>query len=128
MRYLTYLLPLVILFTTACSGGSDSQEQTQSTTDSQKATNQSSDVRTVQIIGIDQMKYVVKDESQQGITTGSEVGSDGLLQLETISAEPGEEIRIQLTTQSQLPATAMAHNVVLLTLSTDVDAFNSAAI
>ncbi|WP_310681743.1 plastocyanin/azurin family copper-binding protein [Aliifodinibius sp. S!AR15-10] len=124
MRYLTYLFPLVLLFVTAC-GGSENQNQTQ---ESQTATNQSSDVRTINIVGVNQMKYVVKDENQQGITTGTEVGSDGMLELETISAEPGETIRIQLTTQSQMPATSMAHNFILLTLSADVDAFNSAAI
>ena len=46
----------------------------------------------------------------------------------SISASPGEQINIRLTTQSQLPATAMAHNFILLMLSADVDAFNSAAI
>ncbi|MDZ7692017.1 MAG: plastocyanin/azurin family copper-binding protein [Balneolaceae bacterium] len=127
MRYLTYLFPLVLLFVTACGGGSDDQNQAQNT-DTQTTANQSSEVRTINIIGVDQMKYVVKDENQQGITTGTEVGSDGMLELETISAEPGEQIRIQLTTQSQMPATAMAHNFILLALSADVDAFNSAAI
>ncbi len=126
MRYF-YILPLVLLFVTACGGGSDSQDQTQSSTDTQTATSQSSDVRTINIIGIDQMKYVVEDESQQGIRTGATVGNDGMLELETISAEPGEKIRIQLTTQSQLPASAMAHNFILLMLSADVDAFAQAA-
>lgn len=128
MRYLTLLFPLVLLFFTACGGGSENQNQTQSSTQTQATTDQSSDVRTINIIGVDQMKYVVEAEGQQGITTGAEVGSDGMLELETISAEPGEQIRIQLTTQSQMPATAMAHNFILLMLSADVDAFNSAAI
>lgn len=69
------------------------------------------------------MKFVVKEE-QDGITTGNAAG-DYLL-LESISAEPGEEIRIRLVTESDLPPTAMSH-FVLLTLSADVDAFVHAA-
>lgn len=127
MRYSTYLFSLVLLFITACGGSSDNKKQAQSSTDTQAAVNQASDVRTINIIGVDQMKYVVKDESQQGIITGAKVGKDGMLQLETISATPGEKIRIRLKTQSQLPAMAMAHNFILLMLSTDVDAFAQAA-
>jgi azurin len=131
MRYLTSLFPLLLLFVTACGGGGSDTPQNQSAIDnsqSQATTEQPENVRTIDIIGIDQMKYVVKDDSQQGITTGTEIGSDGLLQLESISASPGEQIRIRLTTQSKLPATAMAHNFILLMLSADVQAFNKAAI
>lgn len=127
MRYLTYIFPLLLLLFTACGGGSENQNQAQSAADTQATTSQSSDVRTINIIGVDQMKYVVEDESQQGITTGAKVGKDGMLELETISAEPGEKIRIRLTTQSQLPASAMAHNFILLMLSANVDAFAQAA-
>lgn len=127
MHYLTYLFPFILLFMSACGGSSDNKKQAQNSTDNQAAVNQASDVRTINIIGVDQMKYVVKDESQQGITTSVKVGKDGMLQLETISATPGEKIRIRLTTKSQLPAMTMAHNFILLKLSADVDAFAQAA-
>lgn len=129
MRYLTYLLPLMFFITTACGGGSNNQQQEQqadepATEAPSSAADQSSDARTIEVIGIDQMKFVVESEGE-GISTGSESG-DYLL-LESIDAEPGEEIRIVLTTESDLPATAMAHNFVLLTLQADVDAFVNAA-
>ncbi|HLR31083.1 MAG TPA: plastocyanin/azurin family copper-binding protein [Fodinibius sp.] len=127
MRYLMYLLPLMF-FVTSCGGGSgDQQQQTGETATEEtqsSATGQSGDVRTIEIIGTDQMRFAVETE-QDGITTGEQAG-DYLL-LESISAEPGEEIRIVLTTESQLPATAMAHNFVLMTLSADVEAFVKAA-
>lgn len=127
MRYLTFLLPL-ILFVTACGGGGSSdQQQEADNAEAQSEATQSADVRTIDVIGIDQMKYVVEDADQEGVTTGDEVGSDGLPLLEAISAEPGEEIRIRLTSQSQLPATAMSHNFILLAQSADVAAFNKAA-
>ncbi|MCH2450362.1 MAG: hypothetical protein MK198_09480 [Gracilimonas sp.] len=128
MRYLTYLFPFVLLLVTACGGGSDNKTRVESSTKAQNSIQQASNVRTIDIIGVDQMKSVVKDESQQGITTGTKAGNGGMLELETISAEPGEQIRIRLTTQSKLPASAMSHNFVLLMLSTDVDAFSQAAI
>lgn len=129
MRYLTYLLPLIFFITTACGGGSSDQQQQQqagdTTTEAQSnANDQAGDVRTIEIIGTDQMKFTV-ESNEDGISTGSKAG-DYLL-LESISAEPGEEIRIVLTSESDLPATAMAHNFVLLTLSADVDAFVNAA-
>lgn len=124
-----YLLPLMF-FVTSCGGGSGDQQQQQQTGETateetqSSATGQSGDVRTIEIIGTDQMKFAVESE-QDGITTGGEAG-DYLL-LESISAEAGEEIRIVLTTESQLPATAMSHNFVLLTLSADVESFVKAA-
>ncbi|SHF79357.1 azurin [Fodinibius roseus] len=126
MRYLTYLLPLMFFITTACGGGSGDQQQQadETTTEAQSSAADQSGVRTIEIIGIDQMKFAVESD-EDGISTGGETG-DYLL-LESISAEPGEEIRVVLTTESDLPATAMAHNFVLLTLSADVDAFVNAA-
>lgn len=39
----------------------------------------------------------------------------------TIEAEPGEEITIKLTTKSQIPKQAMAHNVVVIDKDANVD-------
>lgn len=61
--------------------------------------------RTIEIIGTDNMKFDVT----------------------TIEATPGEEITIILTTKSQIPKQAMAHNVVVLDKDTDVDAFANAS-
>jgi azurin len=56
-------------------------------------------VRTIDIVATDDMKYSVT----------------------AISAEPGEKIRIRLTSKGVIPKVAMAHNVVVLKLSTDID-------
>jgi azurin len=56
--------------------------------------------RVVEIVGTDDMKYNVA----------------------TIAAKPGEQITIRLTAKGAMPKVAMAHNVVVLALKTDVDA------
>lgn len=56
-------------------------------------------VRTIDIIGTDDMKYSVN----------------------SIVAAPGEEIRIRLQSKGVIPKVAMAHNVVVLHLDTDID-------
>lgn len=118
MRFTPYLFSLMLLFAAACGGGSEDQEQTET------QTTQPADVRTIELIGIDRMQFVVEGE-EEGITTGEAMGDYVLL--ESISAEPGEEIRIRLTTESDLPASAMAHNFLLLTMEADVTAFANAA-
>src|SRR5690625_7546981 len=45
----------------------------------------------------------------------------------TITAEPGEEITIKLTNNSELPADAMSHNLVVLVADADARAFDEAA-
>jgi azurin len=57
-------------------------------------------VRTIDIVATDDMKY----------------------SLTSITAAPGEEIRIRLTVKGVIPKVAMAHNVVVLKIETDVDA------
>ncbi|MDZ7680906.1 MAG: hypothetical protein U5J63_04130 [Fodinibius sp.] len=84
------------------------------------------DIRTIEVVGIDQMKYVVAEDAE-GISVGDQVGNNNMLLLETITAQPGEEIRIRLKTESTLPASAMAHNWVLLAMGTDAQAFANAA-
>lgn len=133
MRNLTYIFPLILLFFTACGGsGSDNQTQTennQSNSETQTSPQQSSDVRTIDIIGIDKMKYVVKEEGQMIGTAGTveTAQGDSYVLLESIDAQPGEEIRIRLITKSQLPPQAMSHNWVLLKMSADPAAFATAA-
>ena len=55
--------------------------------------------RTIEIVGTDNMKFDVT----------------------TIEATPGEEITIKLTTKSQIPKSAMAHNVVVIDKDADVN-------
>lgn len=119
-RFAPYLFSLMLLFVAACGGGSEEQETTADT----QATEQTDDIRTIEMIGIDRMKFVVEGE-EEGITTGDKMGDYVLL--ETITAAPGEELRIRLVTESDLPASAMAHNFVLLTMNADATAFANAA-
>ena len=55
--------------------------------------------RTVTVVGTDDMKYNVT----------------------TIAAKPGETLRIRLTVRGVMPKVAMAHNVVVLKLGTNID-------
>ena len=57
--------------------------------------------RTIDIVGTDDMKYSVT----------------------TITAKPGEEIRIRLMAKGKIPKIAMAHNFVLLKLGVNVEKF-----
>jgi azurin len=54
--------------------------------------------RTIDIVGTDDMKYSVN----------------------TITAKPGETIRIRLAAKGVIPKVAMAHNVVVLKIGTDI--------
>lgn len=65
----------------------------------------SEEIRTIKITGSDQMKFDVTE----------------------INATPGEEIKIVLTTESNLPKEAMAHNAIVLRQDTDAKAFASVA-
>jgi azurin len=60
--------------------------------------NTAADPRTVDIVGTDDMKYSVT----------------------TITAKPGEEIRVRLMAKGKIPKVAMAHNFVLLKLGVNV--------
>lgn len=124
MKFLNIIAALSLILFIGC-GGSGDQKSSKSTETGKKE--MATDIRTIDIIGIDQMKFVVKD-SAKGITVGDPVGPNDLLLLKGITAKPGEKIRVRLTTKSDLPATAMSHNWLLLTLNADVQAFVNAAI
>ncbi len=56
------------------------------------------------------------------------IGTDNMkFDITSIEAMPGEEITIKLTTKSNMPKMAMAHNVVVLDQDSDVDAFANAS-
>lgn len=70
---------------------------------------------TIDLIGLDDMKYAVKDTADY-LETSEEIeveGKDYYL-LEGIHAEPGQSITINLKTISDFDPSAMAHNWVLL--------------
>ena len=130
MSYLSFLLPL-FLFLTSYNGGEMKNEQSQ-TTDTQQTVRatKSQEVRTIHIIGINQMKFAVKEEGEAvgtGETVTTPTGETYLL-LESIKAAPGETLHIKLTTVTKLPGAAMSHNWVLLKQGSDPAAFASAAI
>ena len=56
-------------------------------------------VRTIDIVATDDMKYSINE----------------------ITAEPGEEIRIRVHAKGVIPKVAMAHNVVVLEIDTDIE-------
>lgn len=69
------------------------------------ASNQSDDIRTITIKGMDNMKFDVT----------------------LIEAEPGETLRIVFETVSKMPPQAMSHNIAIVDLGTDTDAFAMAS-
>lgn len=123
---LSILLVAFLFAFTACGGGGDASESNEEMS-AQESTSMDSanDVRTINIIGVDDMKFVVKEEAE-GLVTGEAVG-DYIL-LEAIEVAPGEEVQITLTTVSNLPPTAMSHNFTVVEMGTDVEAFWQAAL
>lgn len=111
----SFFIALLLAFT-ACGGGEEQQETTAETTEDA--------TRTIEIIGIDQMRFTVA-EAADGLVTGGQAGD--YISLDAIEAAPGDEIQINLRTISNIPKNAMAHNFVLLELGTDVDEFASAS-
>ncbi|MDR8390478.1 plastocyanin/azurin family copper-binding protein [Aliifodinibius sp. S!AR15-10] len=86
-------------------------------------------IRTIAIIGTDQMKFVAKEEGDR-IGTGSAIktfNGKSYLMLNQIQVKPGEQLRIRLRTLSQLKPEMMAHNWVLLDQGVNAQAFVNAA-
>jgi len=128
MKFLNILAALSLVLFVGCGGSSKKQqaESSQSSADQQQQMASNDNVRTIHIIGVDQMKFTV-EQNEDGITVGDPVGNENLPELQSISVKPGEKIRIRLSTHSKLPATAMSHNWVLLKNSADPEAFDNAA-
>ena len=109
MKYLTILAFFAsVLFLGSCSGeqpGSDSLE--------------------IELYGIDQMKYVVKEKADY-LRTGTEylVNDETYYLLTGINAAPGRQIDLELTTISQIPPSAMSHNWLLLDPEADPETFS----
>lgn len=71
----------------------------------QAAYGQAADAKVVEITGTDQMRFTVTE----------------------ITARPGQTVTVKLTTKSDFPKTAMAHNFVLLKAKADAMAVASAS-
>ncbi len=118
MKYLLIkTLFIALVFGLAACGGEETTEQAEEAVDD--------GIRTVNIIGTDNMRFVVAEE-QDGLVTGGASGQNIIL--EAIEASPGEELRIQLTTVSNMPPTAMSHNLAILDLEADTEAFARASL
>jgi azurin len=92
-------------------------------------TSEGKNIRTIDIIGTNRMKFMVSEKKEGIATDGSLPGStdNQYLLLKSITAKPGERIRIRLTTLSQLQPEMMSHNWVLLDQGVDTQAFVNAA-
>lgn len=117
MKTLLSTVVISALLFAAC-GEPDSVEQSEEATADTAA-------RTIEIIGTDDMKFGVT-EASEGLQTGEQTGD--YLVLEAIEVSAGEEISIRLTTESDMPPTAMSHNFILMTLNADVDQFAQASL
>ena len=65
--------------------------------------------------------YAARSSADPARTVDITATDDMKYSLTTISAEPGERLRIRLQSVGVIPKVAMAHNVVVLELSTDID-------
>jgi azurin len=61
------------------------------------------------------------------LTVGDPVGEKMSYSLSTITAKPGERLRIRVFSLGKLPSTVMTHNWVLLKLGSDPKKFSDAA-
>lgn len=121
-------LAVIILAFAACGETEDTQQTTTAEEGEQETATQDEtqdDTRTIEIIGTDDMRFAVA-ESQDGLQTGGETGQ--FIILEAIEASPGEEIQINLRTVSNLPASAMSHNFVLLEPEANTEEFARSSI
>ena len=116
---ITPLILLLSAFMYACGGGETQEQATEPA--QEQPTQADDDVRTIELIGIDDLRFVVESNTIEGVEVGEQRGMR--YEIETINASPGEELRIKLRTVSNLPPTAMSHNFVLLTLEADTDEF-----
>ena len=127
IKYL--FLPAVLIAAGFIFGGEGWQVIDSSPKKPQSKTDEKKNIRTIEIIGTDQMKFVVKEDKKR-IDTGGSIkvfNGEKYLMLNDIHAEPGEQLRVRLKTISQLPGKMMSHNWVLLAKEADPQAFVNAS-
>lgn len=125
MHLLKYLMPMLIMFSLSGEypGSADLRPP-------EASSNMEQPQQTVEIIGIDKMKFVVAQNTPAVVVGDTITTADGnsYLELEAIRAEPGSRLRVELRTKSELPPKSMSHNWVLLKPDADRDAFDKAAV
>ncbi|MAO65106.1 MAG: hypothetical protein CL666_08910 [Balneola sp.] len=105
------------------------QQQNMASESSENLNSAGDNIRTIDLIGTDQMKFVVQETGER-LTAGSSIktfNGKSYLMLNQIQAKPGEQLRIRLTTLSQIQPEMMSHNWVLLDQGVDAQAFVNAA-
>jgi azurin len=110
------ILASFVFMLAACGGGESTEQMSEDTS----MASADDGVRTVEVIGVDDLRFAVA-EADEGLVTDGTSGEFMILQ--SIEASAGEELRISLRTVSNLPPTAMSHNFVLLSLDADADQF-----
>lgn len=80
------------------------------------------------LIGTFAIPVMANGTGDDEVKTIEVVGQDNMrFNVEEISAAPGETIRIKFTVKSDMPASAMQHNLAIIDKDTDVDAFVNAS-
>jgi len=80
------------------------------------------------LLGTFAVPAMATDKTDEKVRTIEIIGKDNLrFDVEEINAKPGETIRIKFTVKSNMPPTAMQHNLAILDKNTDVDAFINAS-
>lgn len=73
-------------------------------------------------------KADAKQEASKGVRTVEIIGTEDMkFSVATITAKPGEQIRVRLVAKGAMPKIAMAHNFVLLAKAADTAKFVNAA-
>jgi len=124
------LLLIAMLIAAGCSGGGDqANNESQSSTSSSESETMNDGTRSVDVIGIDKLMYVVA-EQKDWLDTGKEMTLKGntYYVLNGMSATAGQELTVNLKTISNLPPQSMSHNWLLLMMDSDAKAFNDASI
>jgi azurin len=86
--------------------------------------------KTIEIIGIDKMKFAV-NKNAADVVVGEPISTaDGkrYLELQAIKVEPGTRLTVKLISKSELPPKSMSHNWVLLKQESDRAEFDKAAV
>ncbi|MDX1586318.1 MAG: plastocyanin/azurin family copper-binding protein [Balneolaceae bacterium] len=117
LRLLAIILPMIIM------GGELNVSVSEPSTGSPEP-------KTIEIIGIDKMKFVVARNSPSVVVSDSITTAYGNTYrvLEAIKVKPSQEVTIQLTTVSELPPRSMSHNWVLLTEEANPAEFDKEAV
>lgn len=130
MKYLSNIFILFLIFAfVGCSGGEKQAAPQQKESSGESGGAQVATTQKVHIYGINKLKFVVAQKSNALKTSGSlTVNGKTYYELEGIKTRSGEELTVKLTTISNMPASAMSHNWLLLKQKADPAAFARASL